>query len=211
VIGESIGWIALSGYRTTAPASRETEDPFEGRHQDGFMNGSIPFRTCWIPLHEINAETGGLALAEGLHHSRYLHDALDPPRFRIPRGSIPDDAWRSSDYAPGDVIMFDIGIPHAGLPNRSRRFRLSLDARLIPASHPERPLEGAIVSLERNRVVVRDERGCIREAAIDETTYFRGHSGARLPFEALAPLLPSGMKAMVGVRHGVATILRPAR
>lgn len=208
VIGEPISWIPLCGYRTTAPASGDSDNPFENRHQDGFMNGDMPFRTCWIPLDLIDRDTGGLVLADGEHKRGYLHDRGKPPRYPIPDGAVPPAAWRHSVYRPGDVIMFHNRLPHAGLPNRSGKFRLSMDVRLIPARDPARPWVGRILSIapEGAAIDCDGERRIIR---FDDDTYFRANSGTRLSFVEILPFLPEGTEVMIGQKTGIATMMKP--
>lgn len=208
VMSAPIAWVPLSGYRTTAPGAGDSEDPFENRHQDGFMNGDIPFRTCWIPLDVIDRETGGLALAQGEHRRGYLHDRTVPPRYPIPPDAVPLPVWRSAAYRPGDVIMFERHIPHAGLPNRSGRFRLSLDVRLMRADDPARPIVGRMVSISPDEAVIDGEAGR-RTVRLDADTYLRANSGTRLDFATALPFFAEGTEVMVGHRDGVATMMKP--
>ena len=94
---------------------------------------SIPFRICWIPLAEIDADVGGLVLAEGLHRWPILHDAVEA-------ASVPDTGrWRIAGRslaarqptAPAICVIMDLNTPHSGLANHSDRFRLSMDIRRV--------------------------------------------------------------------------------
>ena len=66
--------------------------------------------TCWVPLGRVPRTLGGLALEPGSQHSsRVRYRPLD----RLERG------WVTTDYEPGDVLVFHCLTTHGALPNRT--------------------------------------------------------------------------------------------
>lgn len=113
-------------------------------HQDYFfVRINQSFRTLWIPLMDIDDQVGGLALAAGIH-KRGLLDHVEREdvysyifKGRKQRGlsleSLPKP-WLTTDYHPGDLLIFHNLMVHWSLPNRSHQIRLSLDNRCQPAT-----------------------------------------------------------------------------
>ncbi|WFR72591.1 phytanoyl-CoA dioxygenase family protein [Prescottella defluvii] len=181
-----------------------------GRHQDGFFNEGIPFRTCWLPLSDIDFECGGLAIAPGLSKYGYLHNWEDPPKYGIPAGAVPDAAWaRPSVYRPGDVLMFSEATPHTGLPNRSDRFRLSMDIRLSPKSAPQ-PVVGVLSAVGSDTITLDTDEGAVT-LIVDERSYLRLKDGAQLPRERMHQFLNLGEKMMAGRNGDRALVVRPQK
>ncbi|MEI9926978.1 MAG: hypothetical protein WDN44_03735 [Sphingomonas sp.] len=166
--------------------------------------------TCWVPLMEIDGKTGGLALAQGLQHGGFLHDWNDVPRHRIPDGTIPDDVWHRSDYRPGDLVMFCPEIPHSGMVNRSNRFRLSMDVRVMPIDG-KLPLVGTVLEIGADHVVVANHDGRDVSLVLDDDTYCRGTSGARIPLPVMVESLAPGDPVIVPYEGAQAVLLRPQR
>ena len=135
-------------------------------HQDlFFIRGTTSFCTLWIPLMDLDRSMGGLALAAG-SHKRGLRDHVEQHgvysyvfKGRQQRGvSLEeiDEPWLSSDYHPGDVLVFHNLTLHWGQPNRSDRIRLSIDTRAQPASAPRTfQLERTILELRQYRADVQ--------------------------------------------------------
>jgi hypothetical protein len=120
------GWTAAGspGPGREVPAERP-----RGRyiHCDYMGSGVQDMLTTWIPLAEVPAALGGLAVRPGGHR--------DPPRHpRLLAGTEP--GWATTDYRPGDVIIFHCLTPHAALPNTGHQLRLSADFRWQQPSHP---------------------------------------------------------------------------
>jgi Phytanoyl-CoA dioxygenase (PhyH) len=89
-------------------------------HCDYLGSGIQDMLTTWVPLAEVPAGLGGLAVRPGGHRDRPR-----PPRLLA--GTEP--GWSTTDYCPGDVIIFHCLTPHAALPNAGHRLRLSADFR----------------------------------------------------------------------------------
>lgn len=210
LLGEKVFWVPIVEYRITPPTAVPWPDPWIGRHQDGFANEGIAFRTCWVPLMTIGAREGGLAMADGEHERGYLHDANDAPQYPIPREALADDVWCRSDYEPGDLVMFSTQIPHAGMPNYSNRFRLSLDIRIMPAS-ADLPVVGTVRDIAVDQVTIDNHDGRLVRLSLDAETYCRGTSGRRIPTHDMKDHLAPGDLAMASQSNGHATLLRPQR
>jgi hypothetical protein len=89
-------------------------------HYDYGVGGGQDMLTSWLPLMEIPVRLGGLAVQPGGQHW--------PPRLPRPlTGSEP--GWATTDYQPGDAILFHCLTPHAALPNRGSALRISGDFR----------------------------------------------------------------------------------
>jgi 1-deoxypentalenic acid 11beta-hydroxylase len=111
-------------------------------HQDHFFIGpNDDFRTAWIPLMEIPRSVGGLCLGvashqngirphveDGVHESYILKGRRQKG---VPPEQIPEE-WASTDFAPGDILIFHSSTIHWALPNHSDKLRLSLDTRAQP-------------------------------------------------------------------------------
>jgi ectoine hydroxylase-related dioxygenase (phytanoyl-CoA dioxygenase family) len=210
LLGAEPFWLPIVEYRIFPPLSKRPDDPFFGRHQDGFYNGDLDCRTCWVPLSDVSADMGGIAMASGMHKQGYIHDTADAPQYPIPDDAIPQSAWRRSEYHPGDVVVFNRWIPHTGMHNYSNRFRLSMDVRVMPATG-DLPVWGEVVAFTPERIEVRNHDGELIALTIDENTYSRWTSGKRISTEELMGLIPPG-DGVLAFRDGLrATMLRPPR
>lgn len=119
--------------------------------------GTDQLYTAWTPLGKTDLEMGGLVLLEGSHKHQRLRETygtLDvdaycvnkdgpasktqwqtgrggglfatPQRLRESLGG----RWLTSEFQPGDVLIFGMYVVHAGLDNQSEnRLRLSSDSR----------------------------------------------------------------------------------
>lgn len=201
-------WIPTVEYRATPPAQDRSRPRFDYVHQDGFYNAGIPFLICWIPLAEIDADVGGLVLAEGLHKGPYLHDLSQPPLFPIPDGAVPAHAWRRTTYRPGDVVIVHLNTPHTGVANHSDRFRLSMDIRVMAASG-NTPIVGSITSITQHEVAVQGEDGRSGTFTFDESTYSRGLDGGKVPLEQIPMHFHPGDEVILASHDGRVTVLRP--
>lgn len=83
--------------------------------------------TCWVPLGAVPQTLGGLAVQPG---SQTTSRVRYRPLHRLERG------WLTTDYEPGDVLVFHCLTTHAALPNRHRRMRFSAEYRWQLADQP---------------------------------------------------------------------------
>jgi len=178
-LGGKPAWVPIVVHRTAPPAPAAAAQPFAARHQDGIYNYGIDFITCWVPLMDIDDQVGGLAVVPGSHTSSlYPPDVFANPERRvgIPADAIPDKAWRRPDYKAGDLLMFHSMTAHAGLPNRSDQFRLSMDVRFLPLTQA-RPLIGKVSAIEDAALEIADESGASNRVVITDQTIVRGPKG----------------------------------
>lgn len=179
-LGGEPAWVPIVVHRSAPPApAGSAAKPFAARHQDGIYNYGIDFITCWVPLMDIDDEVGGLAVTPGSHKgSLYPPDVFKnlEERVGIPEGAIPDAAWRRPDYKVGDLLMFHSMTAHAGLPNRSDKFRLSMDVRFLPLSEA-RPFVGKLIATDGATLEMETEAGEAVRVVIDDKTIVRGPKG----------------------------------
>jgi hypothetical protein len=111
--------------RIVYPAAVVPRQPGNIVHQD-YRSVQDMF-TCWVPMGEVPRTLGGLALKPGSQAtSRVRHRPLDA----LERG------WLTTDYQPGDVLVFHCLTTHAALPNTSDRMRFSVEYRWQLADQP---------------------------------------------------------------------------
>jgi phytanoyl-CoA dioxygenase PhyH len=152
-------------------------------HQDGAFNPGLNFLTFWIPLVDVTAPLGGLAIYPGRHNGASLHPSLEElgGLDYIPQELLPTDGWHRADYHPGDMVVFDPWTPHCGLPNESNQLRLSVDIRVQSAA-ATRPVIGVVVDTDADSLTIAsDDQGVIR-VYVDESTLLRKrtYSGDRV-------------------------------
>jgi hypothetical protein len=82
---------------------------------------------------------GGLQIAAGSHlHGVYeFQPALGAGGLEV--NNTFDGDWVSNPFQQGDVVVFHSMTVHKGLPNRSDKLRLSMDARYQRVSDPIAP------------------------------------------------------------------------
>ena len=83
--------------------------------------------TCWAPFGEVPCSLGGLALLSG---SQTTDRVAPQPLRQLPAG------WLTTDYQPGDVLVFHCLTTHAALPNLTDRMRFSVEYRWQLAEQP---------------------------------------------------------------------------
>ena len=101
--------------RAVAPESAAGQTRGRYVHCDYMGSGVQDMLTTWLPLAEVPATLGGLAVRPGGHRDR-------PRRPRLLTGAEP--GWSTTGYSPGDVIIFHCLTPHAALPNTGHQLRL---------------------------------------------------------------------------------------
>lgn len=104
-------------------------------HQDFPNNQGTPHLTAtWIPLGPVRDELGGLAVLRGSHRHGLLplagHVGAGNRQAVIPPEMAEELRWVTTDFNPGDVLLFPSLAVHAALHNSSTFFpRLSVDFR----------------------------------------------------------------------------------
>jgi hypothetical protein len=111
--------------RVVYPSSVVPHQPGNFVHKD---YGSVQdMFTCWVPLGEVPQTLGGLALQPGSQHTARVRTR---PLERLEPG------WVTTDYQPGDVLVFHCLTTHAALPNREAHLRFSAEYRWQLADQP---------------------------------------------------------------------------
>ncbi len=203
-------WIPIVAHRSGMPTGplKNGEDMFSGKHQDGFFNEGIQFAICWMPIRDVNLDSGSFAVAPGSHRNGFLH-AEGAEGYPIPAGIIPENAWRSADFRVGDVLIFHYLTAHATLPNPSNEIRMSLDVRAVPAWAPQ-PIVGKVDGVEGTDVTIRTEDGLLATVHVTDETFIRDmNPRPRVPTSELQRIAYPGasVMAMAG-EDGKATVLR---
>jgi hypothetical protein len=201
-------WVPTVEYRATPPAADRSKPRLDYVHQDGFYNKGIPFRICWIPLAEIDADVGGLVLAEGLHRGPILHDAAQPPLYPIPDGAVPADRWRRTAYRPGDLVIMDLNTPHSGVANHSDRFRLSMDIRVMGARE-DPPIVGRLTEVGEGAVRVEGDDGRRGRFRIDDKSYVRALDGREVRVVDVPVRFKIGDEVILVAQQGRVATMRP--
>jgi hypothetical protein len=159
----------------------------------------------------VSKATGGLAVAEGLHHNNYYHDKTQPLPYPIPPGAIPDEAWRTADYRLGDVVLFDRFLPHSGQRNRSEKnFRVSFDVRCILPGDPV-PLFGTMISSTSDMIEFSDLEGKTHKLRMTGETQIRGTARSRanqIDRLSVPTDYPEGQEVLVTYDGDCAVMLR---
>jgi hypothetical protein len=96
-------------------------------HRDYAVSGVQDMLTTWVPLIDIPVRLGGLAVRPGSH--------LDPPGRPRLLGPA-EQGWATTDYRPGDALVFHCLTAHAALPNQDTVLRLSGDFRWQCSDQP---------------------------------------------------------------------------
>jgi hypothetical protein len=207
LFGEPAFWVPVVEYRATPPAQDRDRPRFDGVHQDGPYSPGIPFRICWFPLAEIDADVGGLALVEGLTERVNRHPLVEGSNTSIPVSSLPAEGWRRTTYQAGDVLLMNLWTPHSGLSNVSDRFRLSMDHRVMARSD-RCPLVGELVAIKPDSVSVSVD-GRVVTLRLEPDTYVRNDVGRKLSGEAIASFYQPGREVIVAFEGDKATVVRP--
>ena len=133
--------------RIIYPTPETPDVPGTGAHQDGAVKlgyDADVFYTGWLPLMEITHEVGGLALVPGSHRKglRELAGlAASSLKETNKQGAgalhldVAESDWATTEYLPGDIVLFSNLMVHRGTTNRSNRIRLSCDFRYQPSGN----------------------------------------------------------------------------
>lgn len=116
------------------PQLRRRVPAGEDWHCHGCTNLPMPHYTCWLPLGDLTAEDGRLALVPGSHRSVGGYEA-EAVRDHLPSGWTRDAARAAVWQTPraigmGDLIIFNAKTVHAATQNHAQRLRLSIDTRV---------------------------------------------------------------------------------
>lgn len=210
LLGDDPFWLPIAEYRANPPVDDPSKSRFIYPHQDGFYSRGLEMKICWVPVDSVDDEVGGCAWVEGAHRGPILHDLSNPPQFPIPTDVVPIDGWKRADFEPGDIVIFDLNLPHSGLTNLSKdRFRMSMDIRVTEASGKV-PSIGDVVSLTEDKVTIRNDRvGAEETFAIKPETYVRGTDGKKREGAEIPQTFRLGETVLVNSEDGQsATLVR---
>lgn len=123
--------------------------------------GTKNLYTAWAPMGRIDYQLGGLMILENSHkHERlkqgygqrdvdaYCINKADDQNLHAYGGNgwLTNDPvrlrrsmhgrWLTTEFNPGDIVIFEMFLVHGSLDNHSDRFRLSTDSRYQLASEP---------------------------------------------------------------------------
>lgn len=205
ILGEPVVQIPIVQYRTYPPGGSIT-----GPHQDGFTSpGILGYKPLWMPITNCEREVGGLAVAVGQCNCGYLHNVAERPS-KIPAGLIPEDAWATTDYFPGDVLVLNPYAPHCSMPNTSNRLRVTIDTRVESAANP-RVLLADVLEVRPDSIRVRSQDGTEKTFRVDADTFIRiEHPGVRQTIEEYVATTVPGQRIVVIFDDDHAKTLRRA-
>jgi hypothetical protein len=207
VLGEPACTVPMVNYRCYPPHT-----PLSMVHQDGqYSPGIEGYRPVWIPLVEIDATVGGLILAPGEHKRGRLHNLAKPPLFPIPGDAIPADAWATTTYHPGDVLVVHPWMPHVGMANTSERIRFSIDTRVQSAANP-RVVLGDVEAVTETSITLRKLDGTLHTYRVDDESYLRtgDNPGVRFSLPDFAVQTRLGLRVVAAIEEGKAMFVRRA-
>lgn len=210
LLGDDPFWLPIAEYRANPPVDDPAASRFIYPHQDGFYSRDMEMKICWVPLDYVDDETGGCAWIEGAHRGPILHDLSKPPLFPIPTEVVPLEGWKRAEFGPGDIVIFDLNLPHSGLSNISKdRFRMSMDIRVTEASGKV-PSIGSVIRVTEDQVTLLNDRSGVEESyAIDANTYVRGTDGRKREGAEIPLTFHAGEKVIVNSKDGQsATLVR---
>lgn len=157
------------------------------------MNSTI----CWMPVRNVaDMNCGTFTLAPGPHKRGFMH-SKDLPNYRIPKGSIATDEWRSAAYRVGDVVIFRDDTAHTASPNLSNEFRLSLDIRVGSSLAPQ-PVAGTVERVTGTDVTIRsDDTNELVTVHISDETFIRDmNPQPRVPTSELQRIAYPGARVL---------------
>lgn len=130
-------WMRVAG--KGAESTIHSDIVFMGR-------GTQNLYTCWTPMGDVSLDMGAIVLCLGsdkIEAMQSTYWASDVDRDLI-EGYFSKDPmemitkfgckWATTEFHPGDVLIFGMHILHASLANLSDRYRISADARYQLAS-----------------------------------------------------------------------------
>lgn len=199
ILGDEPSMVPIVQYRLYPPSGAPSFV-----HQDGFYSPGIQdYKPLWVPLTPCPREVGGLMIAVGQHKKGFLHNVAKGAPFPIPADLIDPDSWTTIDFEPGDLLVIHPNSPHAGMPNRSDRLRVSFDTRVQSARNPT-TFAATVEQVTPDSVTLRAEDSNVGTVtlSVDADTFIRVRNpGVKERFEDFATVTTPGME-IVAVRSG---------
>lgn len=201
-------WVPITVHRTNPPVRDRAKSRFDFIHDDGVYNEGLPFLICWVPIGDIDADVGGLALVEGMSKKPTLHRREGMKINPIAIGDVPETRWRRTHYKAGDVLLMDLRTPHSGISNVSAdRFRLSMDTRIMPSSENV-PIVGTLTDVSPEGLSIEDAKG-VHRLRFDANSFVRGLRGDQMALEDVPARYQAGDDAIVTFDGGRVVNMRP--
>lgn len=205
LLGETPCFMPLVQYRIYPPGGSITPV-----HQDGFYSrGVVNYRPVWTSLTRCTRAMGGLMVAVGQNNRGYLHNIARSSPYPFPADAVPDDAWATTDYDPGDVLIIHPLAPHASRPNHSDRLRVTFDARVQSSTQPT-CFAGIVDEVTPNSIVLDIAALGRKRYAVDERTFLRVRSPGGDRYDELTEVAQPGMNLMIIIEGDRAETLRKA-
>jgi Phytanoyl-CoA dioxygenase (PhyH) len=106
-------------------------------HQDwtyAFLEQEAPV-TCWAPLIDAGAETGGIFLIKGSHKPAqgYRSNSYATSRFHL--SDVERNAITFLEIKRGEILLFDPSVWHGSAMNNGNLPRVALTCLMVPVNH----------------------------------------------------------------------------
>jgi Phytanoyl-CoA dioxygenase (PhyH) len=114
--------------RAAVPAFRSRISPWHQdvpRPQSGTACATVRI-ACWIPLSDVDEDSGALEVLPGAWDIPLPHEAGDEGHFRIPDEALPAVVPRIVPMRSGDVLLLDRFVPHRARPTCGLQGRWSV-------------------------------------------------------------------------------------
>lgn len=138
VVDRIFGEPLLVHPRSIARTSLPHDDEYTPPHQEyRLIQGSVDSMTVWVPIGDCPVSLGALRMLSGSHRAGLAPAAASSAAGGM-RIDVDDDdpAWRISDYASGDAILFTSITVHGAVRNNEDVLRFSADFRYQPLHDP---------------------------------------------------------------------------
>lgn len=112
--------------RAAVPSLSHAASPW---HQDVLRPSTTPGScgsvrlACWIPLADVDEDTGALEVIPGTWDAPLPHVTNVAGQFHVSEEHLPLEARRAVPMLAGDVLVLDRFVPHRSLPVRAGRVR----------------------------------------------------------------------------------------
>lgn len=102
-------------------------------HQEGFGSISYSAISAWIPLVNINKNTGGIRFVKGSHKNGFVKHGFVKDYHAIDHALLENVKEEIPDFQRGDVLLFDSKLFHGSNPSMNKKgIRWTLVARFNP-------------------------------------------------------------------------------
>ncbi|MCR4374989.1 MAG: phytanoyl-CoA dioxygenase family protein, partial [Acidobacteria bacterium] len=123
VVTHALGAFQVTGHvirpRAIVPSLTHADSPW---HQDVLRPSTTPGScgsvrlACWIPLADVDEQTGALEVIPGAWSAPLPHVTNGAGQFHVHEEHLPLDERRAVPLRAGDVLILDRFVPHRSLP-----------------------------------------------------------------------------------------------